>query len=264
MTIPIFAYPGSKGRLAERLCSLMPQNNKRLRFVDVFAGRGNVAWAAMSLLPYSRYWLNDINPRIISFFRCLSTGAASRVTVPDRWYAVPKKHFVLHKKLLEMREARTLPVGIPSTILLEPYLSFNGLGYSRGGRRTSGRHISPSSYKENLLTATALMESHDVKLTSLPFEEVLDSLGPDNFVYLDPPYLGADAGAYGPHTVDYKKLVSMLRRAKFRWMLCEYDNPIYKPLGKPLKIEVKRTMDNPAHRRGGKRKTATECVWTNY
>jgi DNA adenine methylase len=262
MKIPIFAYPGSKGRLSEYLCTLMPQNNKRLRFVDVFAGRGNVAWAAMTLLPFRRYWLNDINPRIVSFFRCLPY--AQHVTVPDRWISVPKKHFVLHKKLLLAREAGTLPVGIPSTILLEPYLSFNGAGYKEGGRKTSGRHISPSAYKQNLLTAQALMESHDVKVTSLPFEEILDSLGPDNFVFCDPPYIGADASAYSDVTIDHRKLVTILRRAKFRWMLCEYDNPIYKPLGIPTKIQTKVMMDNPSHRRGGKRKNATECVWTNY
>jgi hypothetical protein len=56
--IPHFAYPGGKARHAKRIISLFPPVGDR--FVDVFAGRGNLTWAVMSSLNYRRYWINAV------------------------------------------------------------------------------------------------------------------------------------------------------------------------------------------------------------
>src|SRR5579863_4746494 len=51
---PTFTYPGSKARLSGTICELAPPSGKI--FCDVFAGRGSVTWAAMTLLDYEQYW----------------------------------------------------------------------------------------------------------------------------------------------------------------------------------------------------------------
>src|SRR5437016_2727766 len=45
---PVFSYPGGKARLSRTICELAPPTGKV--FCDVFAGRGNVTWAAVTLL----------------------------------------------------------------------------------------------------------------------------------------------------------------------------------------------------------------------
>ncbi len=55
---PHFAYPGGKARHQKCIVSLFPPVGDR--FVDVFAGRGNLTWAVMSMLNYRRYWINAV------------------------------------------------------------------------------------------------------------------------------------------------------------------------------------------------------------
>jgi hypothetical protein len=63
--VPHFSYPGGKARHAKRIVSLFPPVGDR--FVDVFAGRGNITWAVMSMLNYRSYWINALGT--IDFFR---------------------------------------------------------------------------------------------------------------------------------------------------------------------------------------------------
>lgn len=54
-----------------------------------------------------------------------------------------------------------------------------------------------------------------------------------------------------------REMVRLLLAAKFKWVLSEYENEIYEPLGEPvLRIPVKNTM--------GRRRRAVECIWTNF
>lgn len=62
-------------------------------------------------------------------------------------------------------------------------------------------------------------------------------------------------------------MVGILRNARFRWALSEYEDEIYQPLtekfGEPMKIGVRKTMNNSNHY-GGKRPKAVECIWRNF
>jgi hypothetical protein len=75
---PGFAYPGAKVRLGRQLAAMLPPEGKR--FVDLFAGRGNVTWAVMSLLRYEEFWLNDIQS-----FPFLDGLKHSRIYATPEW-----------------------------------------------------------------------------------------------------------------------------------------------------------------------------------
>jgi len=56
---PKIPYPGGKTRLARRIISFLPREGRT--YLEPFAGRGNLFWAAVELgLRYERWWLNDI------------------------------------------------------------------------------------------------------------------------------------------------------------------------------------------------------------
>ncbi|HUW57522.1 MAG TPA: DNA adenine methylase, partial [Planctomycetota bacterium] len=56
--VPQFNYPGGKVRLRKWLVSMMPREGGR--YVEPFAGRGNVFWLAACCLKFQEWWLNDI------------------------------------------------------------------------------------------------------------------------------------------------------------------------------------------------------------
>jgi hypothetical protein len=62
-------------------------------------------------------------------------------------------------------------------------------------------------------------------------------------------------------------MVEILLTAPFRWILSEYENEMYQPLtnkfGEPIRIAVRKTMNNSNHH-GGKRPKALECIWRNF
>ena len=55
--IPRFAYQGGKGKLAKHIVGLLPPSGKR--FIEPFAGRGNVYFRVAQHLDYEEFWIND-------------------------------------------------------------------------------------------------------------------------------------------------------------------------------------------------------------
>src|SRR5437879_6502860 len=51
----------------------------------------------------------------------------------------------------------------------------------------------------------------------------------------DPPYKNAKLSAYKPLD-DYPGLVRTLLRADYKWVLSEYWDEVYRPLGEPIRI----------------------------
>jgi hypothetical protein len=57
-------------------------------------------------------------------------------------------------------------------------------------------------------------------------------------------------------------MVGILKAAKFKWVLSEYEQPLYvEAFGQPTRINVQRVMDNAD---GKKRKAAVERLWKNF
>ena len=85
---------------------------------------------------------------------------------------------------------------------------------------------------------------------------MLKDLGEDDFCYIDPPYIDAEVGkAYQPGDLDHREMVEILVRAKFRWMLSEYDHPLYREaFGEPILQQETETRHG---------KPRYECVWVS-
>ena len=87
-------------------------------------------------------------------------------------------------------------------------------------------------------------------------------LGPEWFLYLDPPYLpetihsGRCYYRYGLKTAGHRRLLELLGRCRARVMLSGYPSPMYARHLKTWHVESFQSMT-----RGGKR---SECLWMNY
>jgi len=206
------------------------------------------------LRSYRQYWINAMPTD--PFFRVLQTGYLPEMPEPT------KELWARHKKMYLDREIpkeqrKPLMAGIPSSVLLEALLSFGGGGYRSNGYRSSTAVRDGKNFRERVRKAMELISATDVTVTSLDYKEVLAQLGEGDICYLDPPYRGYDMKAYSDKTIDHEEMVQLLLNAKFRWVLSEYENEVYKPLGEPaLRVPVRNSMGN--------REKRVECIWTNF
>jgi hypothetical protein len=277
--------------LAQGICTLFPPSGPR--FVDVFAGRGNISWAAMTLLNYKRHWINALGTR--DFFDGIKYGIYA---VPER---DPKVYHTMKERMKNPPEHRKVPMSSlrilhPEVVrgidadglvklkfpkshhkaqpaqLLEGFLTFSGGTYAQAGARVGPGGSASKGYERRLALAGKLMYEKRPRLTALDYRKVLAECKSTDMVYLDPPYRGANVKSYDDRTIDFIGLVKTLLHAPYKWVLSEYDNAVYKPLtkkfGPPLKIPVQRTMTNARKSRINtgekKRKIVIECLWKNF
>lgn len=239
---PTIPYPGAKGRLAPRLVEMMPAEGRT--YLEPFVGRGNVFFAAASSLNFDRWHINDISTA--KFFTAMSEFG-DVIKVPER----TREEYERRKRLF--KNNNTL------SILLEPYLTFSGGGYAKagfGGKRSANA----TGYTRTLRRGKELLDQTNAEITDCDWKDLdFKSLTSDDFVFLDPPYFGADVRAY-TNQFDFAGMVQTLVNAKFKWMLTEYKQDFYlKAFGKPYWTkDVQLACDGIGTR------TRTECVWRNF
>ena len=215
-------------------------------FVEPFAGRGNVFFAAAHFgLNFRRWHINDLETA--KFFRTMLTHGGS-IRVPER----TKTRYDIAKVRFQHND--------PRAILLEPYWTFSGGGYKSGCFGNTHNGVSRKGYQEILRRGQELLKLTKAQITAVDWKETLTGLGSDAFVFLDPPYFGCDVRAYS-NSLDFHNLIQILSNAKFKWMLTEYRQPMYtEAFGTPraefeVKLGCSRQLNGaPRH----------ECVWTNY
>jgi site-specific DNA-adenine methylase len=239
---PKIPYPGAKGRLAPALVEMMPTSGRR--YVEPLVGRGNVYFAAALSLNFEQWHINDFSTG--SFFNAL-IATKGKIKVPER----TREEFEKQKFLFQ--------TGDVGAILLEPYLTFSGGGYKKagfGGQRSANA----SGYANTLLLCGKILNLTKPKITKLDWEKLnLSLLTNEDFVFFDPPYFGADVRAYS-NNFNHQGMVKLLENAKFKWMLTEYEQPIYlAAFGEPRYRQVVQLACD-----GRGNRSRTECVWTNY
>jgi hypothetical protein len=127
--IPAISYPGGKARMASTIVSYFPPCGDT--YMEPFAGRGNVYWAAASTLQFNSWHLNDI--RTAPFFSAVM-AVGNTVVIPERTRA----QYVAQKQAIKL--------GDTTAIIAEPYLTHSGGGYGTHGRRGDGGGPGQSGY----------------------------------------------------------------------------------------------------------------------
>lgn len=247
--VPTFGYPGSKARLAKRIAAMLPSGK---RFVEPFAGRGNVYFYVAAHGMYPSYWLND--DKTAPFLFTMRIGHI--LSVPE------SGHESLVKYRARFRDKNGSPLSRNHALLVEPYLCWNGGVYGQSGGTRGGTR---AGFQEKIRVASEILRGTETEITRLDYREVLAQCGPGDVLYIDPPYMHGNVKAYDTKTIDYPGLVKTLTDAKFKWVLSEYEEPIYvDAFGEPaIRIPVKRGKGKPG---GGSKgtKDAVECFWTNF
>jgi len=251
---PAFSYPGGKVTLRKWLVSRMPLGGRR--YIEPFAGRGNVFWLASCMLAFREWHLND--PWTARWFEAVRR--VSMNAIPDE----------LTKMLVGLCKARALSHRMTDdlSVVLESRTMFSG--GTAGVSRSSGintlwkNHPSLNRFKTELARAKSILRETRPKITALEWEDLdLGSLKNDDFAYLDPPYEKATDGIYFHNTVVHSDLLRYLIQAPHLWMLSGLSSSLYSQyLGVPEATRSQKVIMTVKMRAGSKFRT--ECIWTNY
>jgi site-specific DNA-adenine methylase len=238
-------FPGGKARLARTICSFAPRSG--VTYCEPFAGRGNVFWTAAGLLKYRRWWLNDM--RTAPFFEAIRR-VGDKIDVPYRTRNDAHGTKELYRRYRDDDS--------DEAILLEPFLTYSGSGYHGGGPRGSGAGAGSERYTKALRDCHRIMHAVRPVVTDWDWTKAVARLGPDDFAYIDPPYLTSRTRTYSEDDIDHKRLASVLKKAKFRWILSHYLHPVYlSTLGDPFFSQEMNLFVAKGH------DIRTECLWSN-
>jgi hypothetical protein len=243
--VPAFAYPGGKKFLRNVIASYMPPSGRI--YCEPFSGRLNVSLLAVQTKNFLDWHVNDI--RMAPFIRALITHA-NIIEVPEHTRG-------------EFERQKSANPDDPMALLLAPYLTYSGAGYQAGYRSAKGAPLRPN-YQITLRRAHDLLVYNQPRITSLDWKLAVSDLGPDDFVYLDPPYREAVVQGYKASDLDHDEMIDLLKKAPFRWLLSEYAHPLYlRAFGEPIfRKDVQLRSTNFRNDRGQARRV--ECLWRNY
>jgi DNA adenine methylase len=187
-------YQGSKRRLARHLLNYLPLQAQRL--VEPFAGSGAFSLLAAGSRPQLHFWLNDLNPALMSLWKAI-------LYEPERLSRFYRRLWMAQvgreRQFYEAVRTRFNQTQAPYYFL---YLLARcvkaSVRYNRQGEfnqspdhRRKGRH--PDTMQKDLQIASALLAGRSY-LSQGDYRTVLEQVTPADVVYLDPPYQGVSGG----------------------------------------------------------------------
>ena len=267
---PIVKWAGGKGRLLTQLKSRLPPGFGRRRYLEPFIGGGALFF---SLTP-SRAILSDVNTALIETYRAVRDQVDAVVSALERLAVGHGKEKFYRTRERYNREELS-PVERAATFLYLNKTCFNGL--HRVNRRGEfnvpfGRYKNPRIVDApRLRAASRLLRGADLR--NAPFEHVLETARPGDFVYFDPPYVPVSETAnftgyaqtgFGPD--DQTRLRDVFReldRRRCHVMLSNSDVPAVRSLYQGFSIDIV-TAPRAISCNAESRKAVREVVVTNY
>lgn len=198
--VPPLKSQGIKTRLLSFLFASTHWEGKG-RFIEPFCGSAVVA---LNLAP-PRAVLGDANPAVIDFYRALQDGSLTPVSVEDHLAregaelarSDGEHYYAVRERFNAARD--------PHDWLFLNRACFNGLvRFNRKGGFNVPFCRKPERFSRSLRTkitnqvrrAKAVIDANDWTFVRADWTSTLADVAPDDFVYLDPPYVGRHADFY--------------------------------------------------------------------
>lgn len=272
-TSPFLKWAGGKTKLMSQLTPLLPKAVDRMRHVEPFVGGGGFFF---SRLP-QRAVLTDINEALIDTYLAVRdevenvidvlTGLNLAHAAGSTFYAVRDRY--------NQRDASTTRAERAAMFVYLNKTCFNGLHrVNKKGEFNvpEGRYASPRILDEvGLRLASSALRAADIRRA--PYESLLETARPGDFVYLDPPYAPlSDTASFTAYADDgfsmkdqerLRDVVVELDRRGCSIMLSNHDVPAIRQLYGRFKIHVvhaPRAIGASAESRGA----VPEVVVRNY
>jgi DNA adenine methylase len=183
---PFVKWAGGKGSLVSEITARIPRGRTFRRYVEPFVGAGALFFWIRRSFPGLECVIADSNEELINAYRAIRDDV-------ERVLTKLETHQVLHSRehyYNVRRAAPREPAERAARFIYLNHTCYNGLYRvnRRGGFNVPiGRYDQPRIVdRENLLAvATAL---RGVAVDAADFEVVTEGAGPEDLIYMDPPY----------------------------------------------------------------------------
>ena len=252
-------YPGSKGRVVKTIVNAMPTD--WLEFREPFAGGLSLSLNLMQRYPSRRFWVNDLDPFLSSFWVSLASEPERLVKTINHYLL----EFPSDRDKVDLSNwARVFiheTTGVERAALyyIISKTAFNGLPFFVcycNGRKFNARGI------QQLNAVGRLLKGVNLKVTDLDYADCCTD-DPNVFTYFDPPYL-MGCYLYGSNgnmhrNFDHRRFAKTVGPLKSRWLVSYNDDLLIRRYFKGHRIttiQVPYTMSS--------KRIGTELLISNY
>lgn len=228
---PIVKWSGGKGREIKSFCHHYPKNFKL--YIEPFVGGGAVFFN----LGFTKNVIADVHNGLINFYKQISLGKAPNIYEKVSKFENTEKDYYYVRDTLEINDDVTRA----ARFYFLRKTAFRGmLRYNKKGKFNIpwGRYTNLNFKDLKNTIYLDLLKSTDVRLSS--FENIFEEFnGPDNFVFLDPPYDSkfTDYG-YCQFGKEYQEtLANIFKETKNKCLLIIGKTPLIEELYKGYIVE---------------------------
>jgi DNA adenine methylase len=218
-------YPGGKAKVVDAILERFPE--QFLEFREPFVGGGSVFLAVRQKYPQTRVWINDLNLDLIAFWRTLQTDSVALTTEIRRIKETEHDGRALFERFRSSLSDDLTQFERAVRFFVLNRVTFSGTVDSGGYSEQSFHGRFTHSSIDRVQEIAGLMQ--DVTITNLDYREVIQAVGTDVFIFLDPPYFSATKsklyGKKGDLHVgfDHGEFALEMQRCLHRWLIT-YDD----------------------------------------
>ncbi|MDU4889428.1 MAG: DNA adenine methylase [Clostridium sp.] len=214
---PFLKWAGGKTQMLPHINEALPANFERLdRYVEPFVGAGAVFFNFISNDYFKEYIINDINSKLINLYVVMRDNCEELIEEltqmkeeyfskeelegKEEYFYALREEFNLH----ESSNVRTAAI-----FIFLNKTCFNGLyrENSKGNFNVPfGKHKTPGIFvEEDMRAISKVLNTKNqagefkVKILNKTFDELLEYIDKNTFVYFDPPYRPVTAGGFNSY-----------------------------------------------------------------
>lgn len=240
---------GGKLRYQQMFAYLMPPGPVPV-FVDAMVGGGSITLAALKGRVAKSYWINDLNPAVVAFYR-VCADEERNCLLRDRLHRLRVKLLAMggdQNALLDyymalLRELPSDDLAAAERYFVLNQLSFNGIiGYPK-------RALKP--FTRGAVNALGRLTAlRNARITNVDVMQLLDEVPVGAFVFVDPPYLTnpgrySDGHQHFDVNFDHEKLIAALSELRHRsiMFMLTYDKPVvHDPVLRPMLAQFRQEL----------------------
>jgi len=195
MVVPSpFPYQGSKRKLADTILGYFPQEVDRL--IEPFAGAAAVSLAAARHGLARRFWLNDIDAALVGLWNSILEAPECLVReYSDLWHTQLGCRREFYDEVRDRFNVERKPSQFLYLLArcVKASVRYNAEGHFNQSPDNRRKGATPDRLRCRVMTASRLLAGR-TQVTNRDYREVLAGAGPQDLVYMDPPYQGVCSG----------------------------------------------------------------------
>lgn len=223
-------YPGGKSRAVSLIGSLIPSYKE---FREPFIGGGSVYIHQQQLHPQAKFWINDLYRPLFLFWLVCKNNPHQLVDAIRKF----RSRFADGKELffyLKTHHDTFTDTEKAAAFFIFNRITFSGTSDSGGFSQAAfkGRFTESSIVRVEELIPI-IRHTH---ITNVDYGEVVQAVGEEVFVFLDPPYFSATKSAlYGKNGhlhkgFDHLRFAETMKACPHRWLITYDDTPFIREL----------------------------------